>query len=80
MSRMVEGDALAREIQRQVIFAQPIDIGHALHQIHLGHALARIGEAELAELNRGVRGQAQGAAILELNFGAAVGAGLSLAP
>ena len=75
---MIEGDALAREVQVQIIFAQPIDIGHALHQIHLRHALAGIGEAQLAELDRGVRGQAKRAAILELNLGAAIGAGVQL--
>ena len=62
MGGAVEGNRLAREIHFQGILAQPVDVGHALYQIHLRHSLAGIAESELADLDGRVGRQANRAA------------------
>ena len=84
---VIKCDRFLREVQRKVIFAPPVDVGHALDEVQLREALARIGECQLIELDRSVLGRGdgadgQGGAVIKhfSERGSAVGVGSSLAP
>ena len=78
VSRAFDLDLFAGEVQCEPVFAQPVDVGHPLNEVDYGDVFARIVAAERAELHAGVRSQAHGAAVFELDFGAASVAGANL--
>src|SRR6516164_1135561 len=69
MGGAVEHDLLVREVEGQVVFTDPVDVSHALDEVHLGDTLAGIAEAEGAELHGGVRSQAHRTAVFKLDLG-----------
>lgn len=53
MRGMTQDDFLAGEVERKLItvFRQPVDVGHAFHQVDLGNVRTRIGVAQGAEFD-----------------------------
>ena len=72
MGSAVESCSLPGKIQAEIIFAQPVHVGHALDKVDLRNALAGLAQCELAELDRGIGRDPQRAAVLEFNLGAGV--------
>ena len=76
MCAVIELNFLTRKIQRKIVaLSQPVDISLALCKVDFRDALAGVTQAKAAEVDRGVRSQADGAAIFEFNLGAAGVAG-----
>src|SRR5215472_1152164 len=67
----IEGDLFAREIEGKIVFAEPVDVGHALDEIDLRDSLPGISQAQLAEFHGRVRSETHGTAVFKLHLGSA---------
>src|SRR6202011_3345126 len=76
MCAVIELNFFTRKIQREIVaLSQPVDVSLALRKVDFRDALAGVTQAKAAELDHGIRSEANGAAIFEFNLGAAGVAG-----
>src|SRR5260370_23195701 len=76
MCAVIELNFFTRKIQGEIVaLAQPVDVSLALRKVDFRDALDGVTQAKAAEVDHGIRSQAEGAAIFEFNFGAAAVAG-----